>query len=337
MKQIGLDEESLELEAINKIMELGCYEYVNAYCEKFGDDGTFGRKTPEEVVLPLKLRQALIKLNPQLPNEGIDNALYAICEGKATLGLDNANQYFYKLIKDGVLVSYRDNNGIEQQSKAKIIDWDNTEANNFLVVRQFKISGEMYNCRADIIIFINGLPLVLIELKASHKSLISAFTDNITHYKTAIPQLFWHNALIIVSNGSDSKIGSITSQWEHYSEWKKINDEDEKGIISLDTVIKGVLEPNRLLDIIENFILFMKIRGGVAKIIAKNHQYLGVNKTIESVKNRKSLEGKLGVFWHTQGSGKSFSMVFLTQKIMRKLQGNWTFLIVTDREDLDRV
>ena len=335
MAKHGFSEESLELEAINKVLALGGYESIDASSEAFGEDGIFGRKTPEEVVLPRRLKAALAKLNPDLPNEAIDNALYALCEGKAALSMVRANQDFYKLLKDGVLTTYKDDDGIEQQTTVKVIDWNAPAENDFLIVRQFKVSGEMYNCRADVVIFINGLPLVLIELKASHKHLINGFTDNVTHYKVAVPQLFWYNALIVVSNGSETRIGSITSDWEHFSEWRKINSEGEAGVISLDTVIKGVFEPSRLLDIIENFVLFMEVKGGVAKIIAKNHQYLGVNSTIESVKNRKKLEGKLGVFWHTQGSGKSFSMVFLTQKILRKLQGNWTFLIVTDREDLD--
>ena len=335
MVKHDFSEESLELEAINKVLALGGYEYIDAFTEAFGEEGVFGRKTSEEVVLPRRLKSALTKLNPELPNEAIDNALYALCEGKAALSVVRANEDFYKLLKDGVLANYKDHNGIEQQSTVKVIDWNTPAENDFLIVRQFKVSGEMYNCRVDLVIFINGLPLALIELKASHKHLINGFTDNITHYKKEIPQLFWYNALIVVSNGTETRIGSVTSEWEHFSEWKKINSEGEEGIISLDTVIKGVFEPSRLLDIIENFVLYMDVKGGVAKIIAKNHQYLGVNSTIESVKSRKQLEGKLGVFWHTQGSGKSFSMVFLTQKILRKVQGNWTFLIVTDREDLD--
>ena len=331
-----LSENDLEIEAINKTLELGHYSYVDAYNEKFGSDGTFGRNTTEEFVLPNNLKKSLQKLNPNLPNEAIDNAFYALCEGKGALSLIKANELFYKLIKDGVVVSFKDLNGIEKHENVKVIDWSDSSMNEFLIVKQFKVSGEVYNRRTDLIIFVNGLPLVLIELKASHKNLINAFTDNITDYKKSVPQLFWYNALIVASNGSESKIGSVTSSWEHFSEWKKINDEGEKGIISLDTVIKGVFEPTRLLDIVENFILYMEGKGALTKIIARNHQYLGVNSTIESVKNRKELKGKLGVFWHTQGSGKSFSMVFFTQKILRKLQGNWTFLIVTDREDLDK-
>lgn len=327
-------ETALELEALNKLSELG-YETFDTFAESFGADGSLGRKTSEEVVLPIRLKSALKKLNPTLPNEAIDNAFYALCEGKSALGLVRANQDFYQLLKDGVLVSFKDENGSEKSERVKVIDFQNPLANDFLAVRQFKVSGEIYNRRADLVLFVNGLPLVLIELKAAHKNLIKGFSDNVTDYKKTIPQLFWYNALIVVSNGSETKIGSITSNWEHFSEWKKINSEGEKGVISLDTVIKGVFEKSKLLDIVENFVLFMSVPGGMAKIIAKNHQYLGVNSAIEKVKNRKELAGKLGVFWHTQGSGKSFSMVFFTQKILRKLQGNWTFLIVTDREDLD--
>ncbi|MHA1539819.1 MAG: type I restriction endonuclease subunit R [Alphaproteobacteria bacterium] len=331
MTQNPFSESALEAEALKRIGDLG-YETLNAWGEKIGSEGMFGRKTSEEVVLPVRLRAALVALNPTLPNEAIDNALYALCEGKAALSPLAANKHFYGLLKDGVLVTYKDENGIQKQERVRVIDWNNAAANDFLAVQQFKVSGEIYNCRLDLVLFINGLPLVLVELKAPQKELMKGFTDNITHYKKELPQLFWHNALIVVSNGSESRLGSLTSAWEHFTTWKKINDEGEEGIIALDTMIQGVFEPVRLLDIIENFTLFMEGKG---KIIAKNHQYLGVNNTVEAVKNRKALDGKLGVFWHTQGSGKSFSMVFLTQKILRKVAGNWTFLMVTDREDLD--
>ncbi len=334
MANNAFSEEALELGAMDKVAILG-YEAIDAYSESFGDDSLFGRKTPNDIILPVRLRQALVSLNPNLPNEAIDKAFYALSEGQGALSAINANHALYTLLKDGVLVDYKDENGIDQEDTVRVIDWNDTSANELLIVRQFKVSGEMYNCRADMVTFINGLPVVLIELKASHKSLINGFTDNITHYKAEIPQLFLFNAFIIVSNGSKTKLGTMTSEWEHFSEWKKINSEGEEGIISLDTVIQGTLEKKRLLDLIENFIIYMDVKGGKAKIIAKNHQYLGVNNTIEAVQDKDKRDGKLGVFWHTQGSGKSFSMVFFTQKILRKLKGNWTFLIVTDREDLD--
>lgn len=335
MTKHNLSEKNLELEAINKILELGSYDFIDAYKEKFGLDGTFGRQTTAEFTLPRNLKNSLQKLNPNLPKQAIDKAFYQLCEGKTTLNLTRANQHFYQLIKDGVKVFFKNNQGIDCEESVKIIDWHQTKNNEFLAVKQFKVSGEIYNRRCDLIIFINGLPLVLIELKASYKNLIDAFINNITDYKKTVPQIFWHNALIVISNGLQSKIGSISSDYEHFAEWKKINEKDEEGIISLDTVIKGVFAPTKLLDIIENFILYQESKSGLTKIIAKNHQFLGVNNAIENINNRENLQGKLGVFWHTQGSGKSFSMVFLTQKIFRKLSASYTFLIVSDREDLD--
>ena len=199
-----------------------------------------------------------------------------------------------------------------------------------------------YTRRIDLIGFVNGIPLLFIELKASHVNLKHAYDDNLRDYKDTIPHLFWYNGLIVLSNGSKALVGSITSPWEHFNEWKKINSEGEEGIISLDTVLRGTCTPERLLDLVENFTLF-KIAaaekggkaGGLVKILAKNHQYLGVNNAFEAVQDIRENQGKLGVFWHTQGSGKSLSMVFFSQRVLRKLPGNWTFLVVTDRNELD--
>jgi type I restriction enzyme R subunit len=210
---------------------------------------------------------------------------------------------------------------------------------------QLWISGEIYKRRADLVGFVNGLPLVFVELKASHRRLEHAYHDNLRDYKTAIPQLFPYNAFIILSNGSASKIGTISSRWEHFSNWKKINSEGEQGVVSLETMIRGVCDPARLLDLVENFLLFVEERGGTIKVIAKNHQYLGVNNAFAAVAQLPSPargggaggegRGRLGVYWHTQGSGKSYSMIFFGQKVLRKLPGNWTFVIVTDRHELD--
>lgn len=193
----------------------------------------------------------------------------------------------------------------------------------------------MYKRRADLVGFVNGLPLVFIELKASHRRLEHAYQDNLRDYKSTIPQIFWYNALIILSNGSFSKIGSMSAAWEHFADWKKINSEGEEGIISLDTMIRGTCEPFHLLDIIENFTIFSEVSGGLAKFVAKNHQYLGVNNATEALLQIKENQGKLGVFWHTQGSGKSYSMIFFSQKVLRKIPGNYTFVMITDRQELD--
>lgn len=258
-----------------------------------------------------------------------------------------ANCEIYRLLKNGVKPPFtgpltpalsqgekeqQDEEGVE---RVKVIDWDKPSNNDFFLVSQFWMSSEIYKRRADLVGFVNGLPLVFVELKATHKRLEHAYRKNLRDYKSTIPQLFWYNAFIILSNGSQSKIGSVTAEWEHFTEWKKINSEGEEGIVSLETMIRGTCEQGRLLDLIENFTVFSEIRGGVVKMVAKNHQYLGVNNAIEAFRRIEENKGRLGVFWHTQGSGKSYSMVFFSQKVLRKLPGNFTFVIVTDRDDLD--
>ena len=217
----------------------------------------------------------------------------------------------------------------------KVIDWENPENNDFFLASQFWITGEMYTRRPDVIGFINGLPLVLMEFKRIDENVYSAYHDNLRDYKDTIPHLFWYNALIILSNGSESRVGSLTASWGHFTEWKRIGSEKEQGIVLLDTMLKGICDRRRLLDIIENFTLFTEGQGALVKIFAKNHQYLGVNNAIEELRHIKSNQGKLGVFWHTQGSGKSISMIFFAQKVLRTMPGNWTFVIVTDRKELD--
>ncbi|MCZ6703444.1 MAG: type I restriction endonuclease subunit R, partial [Ignavibacteria bacterium] len=241
----------------------------------------------------------------------------------------------YKLIKEGVKVSYRNKEDEEVEEIVKVIDFENPDENDFFLASQFWVTGELYKRRPDLVGFINGLPLILFELKGTHKKLENAYNDNLKDYKDTIPQIIWYNAFIILSNGSESKVGTITSDWEHFTEWKKINSEGEKGVVSLDTIIKGTCSKEKLLDLIENFILFQDISGKQIKILSKNHQYLGVNNAIEQFQQIDKNKGRLGVFWHTQGSGKSFSMIFFSQKILRKFGGNYTFIIVTDRKELD--
>ncbi len=313
------------------------WETANCFSEEVGvKNSTLGRESRDQVVLIPKLLSALQKLNHDLPVEAIQLAVEELTSDRSTLSLANANAHIYHLLKYGVKVSFKNDYGEDQEETVKVIDWNNPENNNFFLASQFWVSGEMYTRRADLVGFVNGLPLVFIELKAHHKRLELAYKKNLTDYKQTIPRLFWYNAFIILSNGTKSRIGSLTAKWEHFSEWKKINSEGEEGIISLDTIIRGTCEKSRLLDIVENFIFFYTAKGSLVKILGKNHQYLGVNQAVAAVKKIKLNQGKLGVFWHTQGSGKSYSMVFFSQKVLRKLYGNWTFLIVTDREDLDQ-
>ena len=314
--------------------ELG-WETANCFEETFGVYGTLGRETSSEVLLLSRLLPALKCLNPGLPSEALGLAVEELTRERSLMSPAHANREIYKLLKEGVKVTFRSPEGIETFETVRVIDWQHPQDNDFFLASQFWVSGELHKRRPDLIGFVNGLPLVLVELKSAHKRLENAYQDNLRDYKDTIPHLFWYNALIILSNGSDTKIGSMTAPWEHFNEWKKINHEGEEGVVSLETAIRGTCQPERLLDIIENFTLFADVEGGLKKLIPKNHQYLGVNKAFEALKHIYENKGKLGVFWHTQGSGKSYSMIFFAQKVMRKLAGNWTFVVITDREDLD--
>ena len=319
------------------------WETANCYNENFGNGSsgnsniTLGRQTSNEVILVPRLRAALERLNPDLPKEAIDLAIEELARDRSIMSPANANRDVYLLLKNGVKVSYQDGKNDNGQiiETVQVIDWKEPSNNDYFLASQLWVSGEMHKRRPDLRGFVNGLPLIFIELKASYKRLENAYQDNLKDYKSTIPHIFWYNALIILSNGSQSKIGSITSAWEHLAEWKKINSEGEEGIISLETMILGTCKPSRLLDIVENFTIFSEASGGLAKLVAKNHQYLGVNNAIRSLLEIKENQGKLGVFWHTQGSGKSYSMAFFSQKVLRKLPGNYTFVIITDRRELD--
>ena len=326
-------EGALEANTIRLFESLG-WEFANCYHEICGENSTLGRETTEQVVLEWRLKAALEKLNPDVPSLALDLALDELTKDRSVLSPVRANQEVQKLLKDGIKVTYRTSDDNDAVETVKIIDWEHPANNDFFLASQFWISGEYGRKRADLIGFVNGIPLLFIELKASHKHLENAYKLNLSDYRTTIPQVFWYNGIIILSNGSKSRIGSITAGWEHFSEWKKINDEGEEGRVSLETMIRGVCDPAHLLDLVENFTLF-EAKGETNKLLAKNHQFLGVNKAITAAQQIKANQGKLGVFWHTQGSGKSYSMVFFSQKVLRKVPGNWTFLIVTDREDLD--
>ena len=336
MSPTGYTEDSLvEQPAIALLDELG-WETVDAYGEFDHGKSTLGRETKADVILISRLRPALQQLNPDAPSEAIDHAIEELSRDRSRMSMAAANREIYRLLKNGIRVAVPDSENDEEKIEViRLIDWDNPANNDFLLCSQFWVTGEMHTRRADLVGFINGLPIVIIELKAAHRRLETAFTGNVRDYKDTVPHLFWYNAIIIVSNGSQSRMGSITAGWEHYTEWKKVGGEDEEGRVSLETMLRGVCEPDRLLDLIENFTLFQDVTGGLIKIVAKNHQYHGVNNSITALTEIRQRDGKLGVFWHTQGSGKSISMIFFAQKVLRKIPGNWTFVIVTDRQELD--
>lgn len=329
-------EDNLIENATQDVLEDLGWQVVTAWTkETFGANGLLGRENKGEVILSRYLLKALQQLNPNLPETAYQQAIDAIALKNADKTLAKNNQEKYQLIKDGVPVSYQNADGVLEKKNLQIIDFDDYNNNDFLAVRQLEIVGELYNRRPDVICFVNGIPLVFMELKAHHTDLRNAYTDNITDYKDTIPHVFHSNAFIILSNGTDAKVGTITSPYKFFLDWKRIA-EDEEGIVSLDTMVRGTCSKQNLLDLFENFLLFDDNGGEVVKIMAKNHQYIGVNKVLSQVNNIDELKGKLGVFWHTQGSGKSYSMVFICQKIHRKLGGSYTFLIVVDRSELER-
>lgn len=371
--------------------------------ETFGPGGTLGRTDTKEAVLTRDLRAALVRLNPELPDAAIDDALRQLTAYDVSRSTVQHNRDFYRLLRDGVPVEYRDASGHRKSARARAIDFDNAPgANRFLAVRELVLTGVRtpnYNRRADLVCFVNGLPLVFIELKAVYKNVRAGFDGNLRDYMddNVIAHAFHHNAFLIVSNGDNARYGSITSLWEHFYEWKRL-DEKDKGSVAAEVLLNGMLAHDRLLDIVENFILFDESKPGTTrKVVARNHQVLGVNQAVASVARQEALKhqfppgerlrhrvvelplersehsrsrrrnkastdlvaaeprppsyvpkgpvniierahpdlGRLGVFWHTQGSGKSYSMAFFAEKVRRKLPGNFTFLLMTDRQDLD--
>lgn len=312
------------------------WESVYAYNnETYGAEGTLGRQSDKDVVLTRYLGEALVKLNPGLPDAAYQDALRQITEAPVTENTLQINFEQYEQIKNGVLVQYRNAKGELEKKRLKVFDFETPENNHFLCVRELWVRGDIYRRRADIVGFVNGLPLMFIECKTIHKDIRHAFEKNFSDYKDTIPHLFHHNAFVILGNGVNAKIGSLSSKFEHFNDWKRLA-EEEAGVVDMETLLKGVCNKRDFLDLFENYILFDESKGKLAKIVARNHQFLGVNLAIDAVKNRQERNGKLGVFWHTQGSGKSYSIAYFAQKIHRKIGGNFTFLICTDREDLDK-
>lgn len=366
--------------------------------ETFGPNGTLGRSDTRDTVLTRDLRAALERLNPKLPPGAIAEAVQKMTRHDFSRSLLQHNREFYQFIRDGVPVSYRDATGQLRHAQARVIDFQNGRGpdgkpnNRFVAVRELKLTGlraPAYNRRADLVCFVNGLPLVFIELKAVYKNIRAGFDGNLSDYldENVIAHAFHHNAFLIVSNGHRARYGSITSKWGHFSEWKRA-DEKDKGSVEAEVLLNGMLAHDRLLDLVENFILFDASKpGAVRKVVGRNHQVLGVNNAVASVRRQEELKlqfplekrlthrleqlpakelmdadllpladvgerdvtkpmlqwvesahpdlGKLGVFWHTQGSGKSYSMAFFTEKVRRQISAKFTFLLMTDRNDLD--
>ena len=314
--------------------ELG-WEVQFAYnTEVLGEQGTFGRKSYNDILLTRYLYSALKKLNPWLTDAQCLDAEKQLRHHLSTSSLLQINEEKYFFIRDGIPVAVKHKNGKTETRRAAVIDFKHPENNHFLAVKEMKIHGELYRRRTDIVGFVNGIPLLFIELKRNDVDVQNTYTDNYTDYRDTIPQLFYYNAFLILSNGMEAKVGTLGSKYEFFHEWKRLNEADA-GSVALETMLRGICKKENFLDLFENFILYDHSGGSTAKILARNHQYLGVNEAVKAYEARKLNDGKLGVFWHTQGSGKSYSMLFLSQKIRRKFAGSPTIVILTDRDELN--
>lgn len=302
--------------------------------ETLGKNGTFGRTSYNEILLFRYFKKALKEFNPWINDSQISEAQKILEQRLSTSSLLQINEEKYFLIRDGIPVTVKKPNGQTETKKATVIDFQNPEKNYFLAIKELKIHGDLYRRRTDIVGFVNGIPLLFVELKKNTVDVQNAYDDNYTDYLDTIPHLFYYNAFLMLSNGMEAKVGTLGSKFEFFHEWKRLAEEDE-GSVALETMLRGICKKENFLDLFENFILYDHSGGHTAKILARNHQYLGVNEAMKAYTARKLNDGKLGVFWHTQGSGKSYSMVFFAKKVRRKMEGTPTFVILTDRDELN--
>lgn len=323
----------VEKPALALLRELG-WECINLYDEALGPNNPTGRNSFREPHLSARLRAALERLNPSLSGEALKLAEEELTRDRSAVIPVAANREVLSLLTNGVRVEIKNQDGKFEVILVKVIDWKDPTNNDFLVANQVWVEGILHKRRPDTIGFVNGLPLLLAEWKAPTSPLADAYEKNLRDYKDAIPQLFQANGFVILSNGLETVMGGSHAPYQFFSPWKKLEEGGPEDP-SLETMLRATCEPARFLDIIENFVLFDEAKGGLVKIIGRYHQVLGVNRAIEAVQHIESNQGRLGVFWHTQGSGKSLSMVMFAEKVLRQLGGNYTFVIVTDRTELD--
>ena len=329
-------ENSLVQESAGNLLrdELGWDVRLAYNTEVLGKQGSFGRESYKDILLTRYFYEALRKFNPWIHENQILEARQVLEKRLSTSSLLRVNEEKYFLIRDGIPVTVKKPNGQTEMKKAMVIDFKNPHTNYFLALRELKIHGDLYRRRTDIVGFVNGIPLLFVELKKNTVDVQNAYEDNYTDYLDTIPHLFYYNAFLMLSNGTEAKVGTLGSKYEFFHEWKRLAEED-RGSVALETMLRGICKKENFLDLFENFILYDHSDGHTAKILARNHQYLGVNEAMKAYANRNLNDGKLGVFWHTQGSGKSYSMVFFAKKVRRKMEGTPTFVILTDRDELN--
>ena len=314
--------------------------YMSQNFEKFGDvldpsQGYFGRTSKREVLLTKYLEGALRNLNPWISDKAINEVIEKLKERLSTDSLMQINEDKYLMLRDGVEVDFITAQGTTEQRTAQLIDTTNPLNNSFVALKEFEVDGAYHHRRADIVGFVNGVPLLFIECKRNDVDVEDAYNDNYTDYLDTVPHLFYYNTFVMLSNGLQSKVGTIGSPYKFFHEWKRLAESDQ-GDVAFATMLRGICRKENFIDLFSNFILYDHREERTAKILARNHQYLGVNNAVQAYEQRELTNGKLGIFWHTQGSGKSYSMLFLAQKIRRKFKGSPTIVVLTDREELNK-
>ena len=360
---MSLNESHVEEVAIEWFEELG-YSFLHGPDIAPGEPES-ERANFQDVVLVDRLRSAITRLNPQIPMEAHDDALRKVLR-VTTPSLVQTNRAFHKMLRDGVEVEYPRADGSIAGDHVRLVDFSDAESNDWLVVNQYTVIEGQHNRRPDIVIFVNGIPLGIVELKnaADEGATIWSAYAQLGTYKSEISSLLQYNAVLIISDGLEARIGSLTANQEWFKVWRTVAGEGDapKGVLELDTLVKGVFQPARFLQLLQHFIVFEEDSdtGSIHKIIAGYHQFHAVNaavaetvrasglKTPSSVREKPSkyrastepespaADRRAGVVWHTQGSGKSFSMLFYAARVVREpAMQNPTLVVLTDRNDLD--
>ena len=301
------------------------------------ESGSGERSHWADVVLMDSLRRAVQRLNPQLPGDAVTRVAELVL---TTTSPDVLRDHydFHQLLIAGVPISWLDDEGMERSTRARLVDWSNLGANEFAAVNQFVIITGAKNRRPDIVLFVNGMPLGQIELKspADEAATPLAACNQVAHYKETIPKLYRYVEVIGVSDLMQARVGTITTPAEHFAEWKTMDPEDSAGKSQLEVMIRGAFTPAALLDLIRSFVLFETDGAKTWKVMAKYHQVDAVNRAVEATFEAMEGDGRAGVVWHTQGAGKSYSMVFYVTKLRRDERfANPTVVCVTDTNDLD--
>ena len=332
-----LDEKTLEKAALEWFKQLG-------YETRYGPDTSPDGERPErqsysQVILQKRLMEALLRINPKLPREAIEEAIHRLLN-VVSPNLQEANRTFHLMLREGVRVEIREEDGKIAGEIVKLFDLEDLDDNDWLVVNQFTVVEGEYKRIPDIVVFVNGIPVAVIELKdpADIRATLMRAYNKIQNYKSQIPSSFYYNEIIVLSDGNEAKCGTITSPWERFSPWKSIRgDKPHENMMALEVAIKGMFDKNVLLELMKDFISFESDGAKWMKKLAMYQQRdavkIAVDATLETIKRR---DKRIGVVWHAQGAGKSLTMVFYAAKLLRIPElNNPTIVILTDRNNLD--